>query len=82
MNSLNRYAIAPGIPLKFNKDGSLDIHLQADPPGKDKEPNWLPTSPGAFNITIRNYYPKDEALNGTTIRRFRKRNEESAIKKT
>jgi hypothetical protein len=65
VNVLNRYAIAPWMPLKFNKDGSLDIYLQADSPGKDKEANWLPTPSGAFNITIRNYYPKEEALNGT-----------------
>ncbi len=50
--------------LKYNKDGSLDIYLQADSPGKDKESNWLPTPPGAFNVTIRNYWPKEDALNG------------------
>ncbi len=64
-NSLNRYAIAPWMPLKFNADGSLDIYLQAESPGKDKEANWLPTPPGPFNITIRNYWPKEDALNGT-----------------
>jgi hypothetical protein len=64
VNALNRYVIAPWMPLKFNKDGSLDIYLQADSPGKDKESNWLPTPPGAFNITIRNYWPKEDALNG------------------
>jgi Protein of unknown function (DUF1214) len=55
VNALNRYVIAPWMPLKFNKDGSLDILLQADSPSKGKEPNWLPTPPGVFNITIRNY---------------------------
>jgi hypothetical protein len=53
------------MPLKFNKDGSLDIYLQADSPGKDKESNWLPAPPGTFNITIRNYWPREDALNGT-----------------
>ena len=28
-NVLNRYAIAPWMPLKFNAGGSLDIYLQA-----------------------------------------------------
>ena len=37
VNALNRYVIAPWMPLKFNKDGSLDIYLRADSPGKDKE---------------------------------------------
>jgi hypothetical protein len=64
-NSLNRYAIAPWMPLKFNADGSLDIYLQAESPGEDKEANWMATPPGVFNITIRNYWPKEEALNGT-----------------
>ena len=64
VNALNRYVIAPWMPLKFNEDGSLDIYLQADSPGPDKESNWLPTPSGAFNITIRNYWPKEDALNG------------------
>ena len=64
-NVLDRYAIAPWMPLEYNPDGSLDIHLQAESPGKDKESNWLPTPPGKFNLTIRNYWPKEEALNGT-----------------
>lgn len=64
-NTINRYAITPWMPLKFNADGSLDIYLQAESPGKDKEANWLPTPPGEFNITIRNYWPKQEALDGT-----------------
>ena len=65
VNVLNRYAIAPWMPLTFNADGSLDIYLQAESPGPEKEANWLPTPPGPFNITIRNYWPKEEALNGT-----------------
>lgn len=65
VNALNRYAIAPWMPLKFNEDGSLDIYLQADSPGQDKESNWLPTPPGAFNVSLRNYWPKEDALNGT-----------------
>ncbi|MGO9533971.1 MAG: DUF1214 domain-containing protein [Syntrophobacteraceae bacterium] len=53
------------ISSKYNPDGSLDIYLQAESPGMDKESNWLPTPPGKFNLTIRNYWPKEEALNGT-----------------
>ncbi len=63
-NVLNRYAIALWMPLKFNPDGSLEIYLQAESPGKDKESNWLPTPPGQLNLTIRNYRPEEEALNG------------------
>ena len=64
-NVLNRYVIAPWMPLKFNPDGSLDIYLQADSPGPDKESNWLPTPPGQFNLTLRNYFPKEAAWDGT-----------------
>jgi hypothetical protein len=64
-NVLERYAIAPWMPLKFNADGSLDIYLQANSPGSEKEANWLPTPAGQFNITIRNYFPQRSALDGT-----------------
>jgi hypothetical protein len=64
-NVLNRYAISPWMPLKFNADGSLDVYLQAESPGPDKEANWLPTPPGQFNVTIRNYWPKEAALDGS-----------------
>ena len=64
-NALNRYDIAPWMPLNYNADGSLDIYIQSTSPGKDKEANWLPAPPsGEFNIIIRNYWPKKEALDG------------------
>jgi len=53
------------MPLKFNPDGLLDIYLQATSPGKDKESNWLPTPLGQFNLTLRNYFPKEAAYDGT-----------------
>ncbi|MGO8879625.1 MAG: DUF1254 domain-containing protein [Desulfomonilaceae bacterium] len=64
-NVLNRYVIAPWMPLKFNADGSLDIYLQTESPGPDKESNWLPTPPGRFNLTLRNYFPKEAAWDGS-----------------
>jgi hypothetical protein len=65
-NAINRYDIAPWMPLNYGSDGSLDIYIQATSPGKDKEANWLSTpASGEFNIVIRNYWPKQEALDGT-----------------
>jgi hypothetical protein len=61
-NMLERYGLLPGMP-KYNADGSLDVYLQAKSPGADKESNWLPIPPsGLFNLSIRIYNPKKEAL--------------------
>jgi hypothetical protein len=54
------------MPLKYNSDGSLDIFIQAESPGADKESNWLPApSSGLFNLTTRIFWPADAALDGT-----------------
>lgn len=64
-NPLNRYNIAAWMPLKYNKDGSLDVYIQRESPGKDKQANWLPAAEGPFSVTMRIYWPKPEALDGT-----------------
>jgi len=63
-NSLNRFAVSSWMPFKTNPDGSLDIYFQNESPGKDKEWNWLPAPKGPFNLTMRLYAPKAEALTG------------------
>lgn len=63
-NPLKRYNIAGWMPLKTNKDGSLDVIVQKDSPGKGKEANWLPAPEGDFSITMRVYWPKPEMLDG------------------
>ena len=50
--------------VQTNADGSLDIYFQNESPGKDKEANWLPAPKDAFNLTMRLYGPKSEALTG------------------
>jgi hypothetical protein len=60
-NPINRYAISSWMPLKKNADGSLDIYVQHDSPGKDKESNWLPADAGDFNVTLRMYWPTEKA---------------------
>ncbi len=63
-NPINRYNIAAWMPLKYNEDGSLDLYLQKDSPGKDKEANWLPSPEGGFSATMRIYWPKESVLDG------------------
>jgi hypothetical protein len=63
-NSINRYAIGDRDRMKFNPDGSLDIYIQHDSPGKEKESNWLPADAGSFNVIMRMYWPKDLVLSG------------------
>jgi hypothetical protein len=65
-NPINRFAIGDRDKLQFNQDGSLDLYVQRESPGKDKEPNWLPApKSGTFTMNLRLYWPKAEALNGT-----------------
>ncbi|MFG2576373.1 DUF1214 domain-containing protein [Streptomyces sp. NPDC048481] len=61
---LNRYAIGDRSGLRTNPDGSLDIHVQHDSPGPDRERNWLPAPAGSFNVFLRLYWPRQAALTG------------------
>ena len=63
-NSLNRFAVSSWMSFKYGQDGSLDLYFQNISPGADKETNWLPAPKGPFNLTMRLYAPKSEALTG------------------
>jgi hypothetical protein len=64
-NSISRFAIGDRDDLKYNHDGSLDLHIQSENPGKDKDRNWLPSPPsGSLGITMRLYSPRPEVLDG------------------
>lgn len=64
-NPINRYNIAGWMPLKYNPNGSLDIYIQRDSPGKDWEANWLPAAKDEFSVTMRIYWPKKAVLDGS-----------------
>lgn len=63
-NPLNRFAVSSWMPFKREADGSLTLYVQNDNPGGDREANWLPAPKSPFNLTMRLYAPKSEALTG------------------
>ena len=60
-NPLNRYTLSARNKFNMNPDGSVDLYLQADSPGKAKEANWLPAPKAQFIPMLRLYWPKDTA---------------------
>lgn len=67
-NPLNRYNVSQRNKFIMNADGSTDIYIQADSPGKAKEANWLPSPKDDFVLMMRLYWPKTtdpSILNGS-----------------
>ena len=64
-NPLNRYAIGDRTEnLTFNADGSLDIWIGHDSPGRHRETNWLPAPAGPFALFMRTYLSRPALLDG------------------
>jgi hypothetical protein len=59
-NPLNRNTLSQRNKLKANADGSIDLYIQHESPGKDKESNWLPAPKDEFILMMRLYWPKEK----------------------
>jgi hypothetical protein len=67
-NAINRYTVSSRNKFKANPDGSVDLYVQNESPGKDKESNWLPAPKDEFVLMMRLYWPKENPpsiLDGT-----------------
>ena len=60
-NPLDRVDLSQRSKFDFNADGSLDLYIQKDSPGKDKEANWLPSAAGNFGMILRLYWPNEKS---------------------
>jgi hypothetical protein len=58
-NPLNRYTLSARNKLKTLADGTVELLIQANNPGPDKEANWLPAPNGPFVLMMRLYWPKE-----------------------
>ncbi len=58
-NQLNRYTVSSRNKFVANADGSVDVYIQADSPGKGKEANWLPAPKAKFVLMLRMYWPSE-----------------------
>jgi hypothetical protein len=59
-NPINRYTVSQRNKFKVNGDGSVDLYIQNESPGKDKEQNWLPAPKDQFILMMRLYWPKEK----------------------
>src|SRR5215471_14640712 len=60
-NPINRYSISARQNLKANPDGSIDLYIQNQSPGTDKQSNWLPAPKDKFNLMMRMYWPNEKS---------------------
>lgn len=67
-NPIRRYGIGNmAEKLQANPDGSLTLYIQHDPPGMDKEVNWLPAPKEGFFLMMRMYQPEERMFRGDYI---------------
>ena len=64
-NPINRYSIGDRTQgLALGSDGSLEIYIQHEDPGPERQSNWLPAPEGPFFFVGRFYGPGPAILDG------------------
>lgn len=58
-NPVNRYTVSSRSKFTANADGSIDLYVQNESPGKAKENNWLPAPKDRFLLMMRLYWPSE-----------------------
>ena len=53
--------------LKYDADGGLTFHIQADPPAEQDMTNWLPVPRAPFNLFLRAYLPHEDLIDQTYV---------------
>lgn len=66
-NELDRYSLGTkNKHLKTGPDGSLTLHVGAEPPADESDrANWLPAPGEDFSLYLRAYWPEQPILDGT-----------------
>jgi hypothetical protein len=67
-NPLNRFTLSSRDKFVENADGSVDLYVQHENPGPEREANWLPAPQGKFVLMLRMYWPREtppSILDGT-----------------
>lgn len=66
-NPIDRYLVnSPMLPeLMLDADGGLTIFIQHERPEGEQAANWLPAPAGPFFLSMRLYWPKPAALDGS-----------------
>ena len=65
-NDLDRYSLGTkNKTLITGDDGSLTLYAGSEPPGSDREANWLPAPAGPFSLYLRAYGGKQRIVDGS-----------------
>jgi hypothetical protein len=63
-NPIRRYALGDRSDLRAGPDGAVEMYVQSNAPGSERDAKWLPVAPGSFNLMLRLYSPQDRFLRG------------------